>query len=89
MTQHDNDKQSLTEENIEKEQRPLRFQSMSRTYIDEKEVNEVPGFCIKYPEHKKEGLQSAADMWIDRDRLFEGVSKKGLGPEDLKSILNK
>ncbi|WP_094226587.1 hypothetical protein [Methanolobus psychrotolerans] len=43
----------------------------------------TPGFEIEYAPHKSQGLQSASDMWIDKSRLFDGLSKE---KRDLKNI---
>lgn len=40
------------------------------------EVPATPGFRIEFAPHKSAGLQSASEMWIDKDRLFEGVRDK-------------
>jgi hypothetical protein len=36
----------------------------------------TPDEGINYVPHKTSGLQSAADMWIDRDRMLEGLHTK-------------
>jgi len=36
----------------------------------------IPDEGINYVPHKTSGLQSAADMWIDRDRMLEGLHTK-------------
>ena len=36
----------------------------------------APDEGINYIPHKTSGLQSAADMWIDRDRMLEGLHTK-------------
>ncbi|SDW79835.1 hypothetical protein [Methanohalophilus halophilus] len=36
----------------------------------------TPDEGISYIPHKTSGLQSAADMWIDRDRMLEGLQTK-------------
>lgn len=46
----------------------------------------TPGFKIEYPSHKTTGLQNASDMWIDKDRLFEGLSKEEKDIEKLRKL---
>ncbi|MBP2030454.1 hypothetical protein J2755_001388 [Methanohalophilus levihalophilus] len=38
---------------------------------------ELPHFeGIHYEPHKTSGLQSASDMWIDKERMYEGLQVK-------------
>jgi hypothetical protein len=47
---------------------------------------ELPQFeGIRYVSHKTAGLQSASDMWIDRDRMYEGLHVK----EPLSELVRK
>ena len=46
----------------------------------------TPGFKIDHPSHKTTGLQSASDMWIDKDRLFEGLSRDEKDIEKLRKM---
>ena len=47
---------------------------------------ELPDISIEYAPHKSQGLQSAADMWIDKERLFEGISKDEKTLEIVKKV---
>lgn len=40
-------------------------------------TRELPQFeGIHYVPHKTSGLQSASDMWIDKERMYEGLHVK-------------
>ncbi|WP_300609775.1 hypothetical protein [Methanohalophilus sp.] len=40
-------------------------------------TKELPHFeGIHYVPHKTSGLQSASDMWIDKERMYEGLQVK-------------
>ncbi|MEA1985516.1 MAG: hypothetical protein U9N13_07705 [Euryarchaeota archaeon] len=43
---------------------------------------------IHYQPHKTTGLQSASDMWIDRDRMIEGIHRKEVIEDHLKKVQN-
>ncbi|MDG6244119.1 MAG: hypothetical protein QCH31_06965 [Methanolobus sp.] len=49
----------------------------------------APGFEIAYMPHKTQGLQSASDMWIDKGRLYEGISKDTGKLESIKKLIRQ
>jgi hypothetical protein len=75
MSENKKDENKLAEE--------MKGKSTSRLLLEntfykpfDAETPSAPGFKIEFTQHKSAGLQSASDMWIDKDRLFEGVRDK-------------
>ncbi|MDK2825490.1 MAG: hypothetical protein PWQ63_409 [Methanolobus sp.] len=72
MTENKKDENKLTEDMEGKNSsRPLLENTFYKPFSAE--APSTPGFKIEFTQHKSAGLQSASDMWIDKDRLFEGV----------------
>ncbi|WP_406661997.1 hypothetical protein V7O66_05540 [Methanolobus sp. ZRKC3] len=46
----------------------------------------TPGLGLEYHAHKSQGLQSPSDMWIDKSRLTETLSKDKLGLDNIKKL---
>ena len=44
---------------------------------------------IEYHPHRPQGLQSAADMWIDKGRLTESLSKDEVASSTARKLLRQ
>jgi hypothetical protein len=85
MTDNKADEQILAEEKNRRESgKPLHQTTFSSSVTAE--AITTPGFGIEYARHKSHGLQSASDMWIDKNRLFDGLSKEKVELESIKRI---
>ena len=50
------------------------------------EATTTPGFDINYAPHKSQGLQSASDMWIDKSKLVDVLSKEKIDLDSIKKL---
>ncbi|MBP1910213.1 hypothetical protein [Methanolobus bombayensis] len=75
MAENKKDEKVLTEKMENKDTRNLLLENTFYKPFDT-ETPVTPGFKIEFTPHKSAGLQNASDMWIDKDRLFEGVRDK-------------
>ncbi|WP_407356182.1 hypothetical protein [Methanolobus sp. WCC5] len=89
MTENRTDEQILEEKknNMKEHGAPL-LQNVIHTPVC-CEPASTPGFEIAYVPHKTQGLQSASDMWIDKGRLYEGISKDARDLESIKKLIHK
>ncbi len=46
----------------------------------------TPGLGIEYNAHKSQGLQSAADMWIDKSKFVENLSMDEATQNHIKKL---
>nr|WP_321498020.1 hypothetical protein [uncultured Methanolobus sp.] len=72
MTENKKDENVLAEEMEAKNSSRLLLENTFYKPFDA-DIPATPGFKIEFTQHRSSGLQSASDMWIDKDRLFEGV----------------
>lgn len=84
MTENKTEEQMLAEE---KERVKTESRLLQET-LKSPFMNEVgsPAFNIEYAPHKTQGLQSASDMWIDKGRLFDGISPEKRDLEAIKKL---
>ena len=71
------------------EKRNVLYTSIGETHLpdlsSQMDANVLqPMDGIHYQPHKTTGLQSASDMWIDRDRMIEGLHRKEIIEDHLK-----
>jgi hypothetical protein len=85
MTDNKNDEEILTEAKITNDPNSSLFQKAFSSYVTG-EAAITPGFKVEYAPHKSQGLQSASDMWIDKSRIFDGLSKEKMDLESIKKI---
>ncbi|WP_340817958.1 hypothetical protein [Methanolobus sp. WCC4] len=82
--------ENKTEEQISAEEKTKRIsgREMLQDSLRSPSIGEnpIPAFGIEYAPHKSQGLQSASDMWIDKSRLFEGISENKRDPESIKKL---
>ncbi|WMW23194.1 hypothetical protein RE476_05015 [Methanolobus mangrovi] len=85
MTDNKTDEQVMAEEKNRKDSGSSSLQNTFASSVTG-EAPTTPGFEIKYVSHKSQGLQSASDMWIDKGRLFDGLSKEKMDLDSIKKL---
>ncbi|WP_319507253.1 hypothetical protein [uncultured Methanolobus sp.] len=85
MTDNKTDEQIVAEEQNRKDSGSPVLQTTFASSVTG-EAPTTPGFEIKYTSHKSQGLQSASDMWIDKGRLFDGLSKEKRDLDSIKKL---
>ncbi len=84
MTDDKTDEQKFNEEKNKKISANELFQKSSNNPL--RDGTTTAAFDIEYVPHKAQGLQSASDMWIDKNRIFEGLPNKKKDIKDFEKI---
>ncbi|MDY0387985.1 MAG: hypothetical protein RBT65_12835 [Methanolobus sp.] len=85
MTDNKTDEQVLTEAKSRKNPDAPLLQNTFTSSVTGEAIT-TPGFDIKYAPHKSQGLQSASDMWIDKSKVFDVLSKEIIDLDSIKKL---
>ncbi len=85
LTDNKTDEQvSIEAKNMKDPDAPLLQNTFASSVTGE--ATTTPGFDINYAPHKSQGLQSASDMWIDKSKLFDVLSKEKIDLDSIKKL---